>query len=94
MLHLLSHQVSVSTVGSDALLSVDPEVEGWAYLVGNVLRRGAVHSSHGAPSGQLSDVELGHDIKTWWGTEGRLSGTGGATLELLEISNFCGFWRN
>lgn len=66
MLHLLSHQVSVSTVRRDALLGVDPEVEGRAYLVGDVLRRGPVHSSDGAPSRQLCDVELGHDVKAWW----------------------------
>lgn len=65
MLHLLNHQVSVSTVRSDALLCVDPKVEGWAYLVGDLLRRRAVHSFNGAPSCQLCDVELGHDIKAW-----------------------------
>lgn len=60
----------MSTARRDASPGVDPEVEGRAHLVGELLRRGAVHSFDGAPSGQLRNVELGHDIEAW-GLEGR-----------------------
>lgn len=44
---------------------VDSEVECWAYLISNMLRRWSIHLFYSAPSCQLSNVELGHNIKAW-----------------------------